>query len=99
MNSLRCGKQIVRKDVFSIYLTKANLYWFLSLMVVPGNKLSLVLLPSLWSRHISVEPKYLYYHDLSLWLLVLIFHAQINLTVFFHLASSVNNCRDLQFFR
>ena len=65
-------------------------------MVVSGNKLSLLILSYLRSILASIGPNYLYYHDLSLWSLVLTFHAQTILSVFFHLVSSANSYGDLQ---
>ena len=52
----------------------------------------------LWSMPVLIELSYLHYHDLSLWLLALTFHAQTNLLVFFIPMSSANNCRDLLFY-
>ena len=59
-----------------------------------SHKISIPKGSFLRSMPVSIELSYLHYHDLSLWSLVLIFHAQTNLLVFFHLTSAANNCED-----
>ena len=50
-----------------------------------GHKISIPKGSFLRSMSVSIELSYLHYSDLSLWSLALIFHAQTNLLVFFHL--------------